>query len=63
MAFDKQNDVASFSRTDLANVPDPDTALAAEGLELMHVFVRLPSADDRFKVIALAKQLLRNAEN
>ncbi len=63
MAFDKRNDVTPFSRTDHARASDADATLAAEGLELMHVFVRLPAADDRFKVIAFAKQLLRNAEN
>ena len=62
MAFDKRNNVAPFSRTGRAPAADPSSTLAAEGLELMRVFVQLSSGDDRLKVIAFAKQVLRSAE-
>lgn len=63
MAFDKRNNVAPFSRAGRANMSDPGTStLAAEGLELMRVFVQLSSADDRLKVITFAKQVLRGTE-
>ncbi|WP_315831384.1 hypothetical protein [Bradyrhizobium prioriisuperbiae] len=63
MVFDKRNNVTPLSRADRATVSDPGTSmLAAEGLELMRIFVQLASTDDRLKVIAFAKQVLRGAE-
>ena len=35
----------------------PDPALAAESLDLMQAFIKIPSATDRQKVIELARRL------
>jgi hypothetical protein len=63
MDFNKSDDVPFRSRADRADASDPATTLAAEGLELMHAFVQIHSAEDRRKLVDFAKRLLRSAQN
>jgi hypothetical protein len=41
------------------SVPERDSVVTAEGLLLMHAFLRIGSSEDRQKVIALAERLGR----
>jgi hypothetical protein len=61
MASKKDGDgsnVLSFPGPSSAvSVPERDSVVTAEGLLLMHAFLKISSSEDRQKVIALAERL------
>jgi hypothetical protein len=66
MASKKDGDgsnVLSFPGPSSAvSVPERDSVVTAEGLLLMHAFLKIASSEDRQKVIALAERLGKRAD-